>query len=53
MKPVVQLDSKDVRTIIARFLNIPITDVIPNRYNFGIVGLSAEEIDKRIKGEAE
>ena len=49
MKTTVQLESKDVRLIIARFLGIPIEDVIPNRYSFSIAGLSAEEIEKRLK----
>ena len=53
MKMTVQLDSKDVRVIIAKFLRIPVEDVIPNRYNFSIANLSAEEIVKRVKGEGE
>lgn len=48
MKTTVQLEGKDVRVIIAKFLGVPIEDVIPNRYNFSIVNLSAEEIEKRI-----
>lgn len=48
MKTTVQLDTKDVRAIIAKFLQIPVDDVIPNRYSFGIAGMSAEEIEKRI-----
>lgn len=48
MKTTVQLNTKDVRAIIAKFLQIPVDDVIPNRYNFGIAGMSAEEIEKRI-----
>lgn len=50
MKTTVQLESKDVREIIARFLKIPVENVIPNRYNFSVANLSAEEIEKRIKG---
>ncbi len=50
MKLTVQLDSKDIRIIIAKFFDIPIEDVIPNRYNFSIANLSAEEIEKRISG---
>ena len=49
MKTTVQLDSKDVRQIIAKALNVPLEDVIPNRYNFSIANLSAEEITRRIK----
>ena len=54
MKTTVQLESKDVREIIAKYLQISIENVIPNRYSFSIAGLSAEEIEKRIKaGTAE
>ena len=53
MKPTVQLDGKDVRAIIARLLGVSIEDVIPNRYNYAVVGMSAEEIEKKIKGDAE
>lgn len=48
MKTVVNLESKDVREIIAKFLGLKIEDVIPNRYSFGITGMSAEEIEKKI-----
>lgn len=51
MKTTVQLETKDVREIISRFLGIPIEDVIPNRYNFSIAGISAEEIAKKIQGK--
>ena len=50
MTTVVNLDSKDVRTIIAKFLGIKVEDVIPNRYSFGVANLSAEDIEKRIAG---
>lgn len=49
MKTTVQLDSKDVREIIAKFLDIPVEDVIPNRYSFGIANRSAEEIENKIR----
>ena len=32
MKTTVQLENKDVREIIAKFLHIPVENVIPNRY---------------------
>lgn len=51
MKTTVQLESKEVRTIIAKYLNIPLEQVIPNRYNFSVTGLSAEEIEKKIGTE--
>ena len=50
MKTTVQLESKDVRAIIARFLGISQEDVIPNRYNFSVAGMSAEEIQEKIDG---
>lgn len=49
MKTTVQLESKDVRAIIARFLGIPEEQVIPMRYNFAVEGMSAEEIKKRLE----
>lgn len=49
MKTTVQLEGKDIRAIIAKFLGIPEEQVIPMRYNFAIEGLTAEEIEKRIK----
>ena len=49
MKTTVQLESKDVREIIAKFLGIPIEDVIPNRYSFSIANKSAEEIEEAVK----
>ena len=53
MKVTVQLESRDVRMIIAKFLGIPVDDVIPNRYSFSVAGMSAEEIENRLAGEAE
>ena len=52
MKTTIQLESKDVRAIIARFLGISIENVIPNRYNFSVVGMSAEEIEKKISRDS-
>ena len=51
-RQLLQLDSKDIRQIIARFLGIPLEDVIPNRYNFSVVGLSPEEIEKKLDRNA-
>lgn len=48
MKTTVQLDSKDIREILAKFFNIPAEDVIPNRYSFSIANMSTEEIEKKI-----
>ena len=50
MKTTVQLESKDVREIIAKFIGVKLEDVIPNRYSFSVVGMTAEEIEKKIKG---
>lgn len=50
MKTTVQLENKDVREIIARFLGVPLEHVIPLRYGFAIEGMSAEEIARRIGG---
>ncbi|MBR5541919.1 MAG: hypothetical protein IKU64_06130 [Bacteroides sp.] len=48
MKTTVQLETKDVREIIAKFLGIKVDDVIPNRYSFSIANMNAEEIEKKI-----
>ena len=53
MKTTVQLESKDVRTILAKFLGVKVDDIIPNRYSFSVANMSAEEIEKKIKGDAE
>ena len=53
MKTTVQLESKDVRGIIAKFLGVRTDDVIPNRYSFSVANMSAEEIERRIKGTHE
>ena len=52
MKTTVQLESKDVREIIAKFLEIKVDDVIPNRYSFSVATMSAEEIEKKIRADA-
>lgn len=49
MKQQVTLESKEVRAIIARYMKIPVEQVIPLRYSFAIEGLTATEIEKRIK----
>lgn len=50
MKTTVNLENKDVREIIAKFLGVKLEQVIPNRYTFGVTGLSAAEIERKIKG---
>lgn len=48
MKEIVNLETKEVRIIIAKFFGIPVEDVTPNRYSFGISNLSPEEIRGRL-----
>lgn len=48
MKTTVNLENKDVRVIIARFLGVKLEDVIPNRYSFGVTNMPADEIERRI-----
>ena len=51
MKQVINLEAKDIRTIIAKFLGIPEEDVIPNRYSFSVSNMSADEIARRMEGK--
>lgn len=48
MKTQITLDSKEVKTIIAKFLGISEEQVIPLRYNFAIEGLTVEEIERKL-----
>ena len=48
MKTAVQLESKDIRLIIARFLGVPEENVIPQRYGFSVVGMTAGGIEGRM-----
>jgi len=50
MKTVINLETKDVRIIISKFLRIPEEDVIPNRYSFAVSGLTEAQILERIGG---
>ena len=50
MKPTIALDSKDVRLIVAKFLNIPIEKVIPQRYGYAVEGITADEIKEKLDG---
>ncbi len=52
MKTIVNLETKDVREIIAKYLGIPEDDVIPNRYSFGIANMTVEQIEAKLKGDA-
>lgn len=51
MKTQVTLEGKDVRKIIAKYLEIPEEKVIPLRYNFAIEGMDAAEIQKKIESK--
>lgn len=53
MKAAVNLDSKDVRAIVARFLGVPLEKVIPQRYGFAVVDVPASEIAVKIYGGEE
>lgn len=48
MKTQITLDSKEVKTIIAKFLGISEEQVIPLRYNFAIEDLTVEEIERKL-----
>lgn len=50
MKTQITLDSKEVRTIIAKFLGVKEEQVIPMRYNFAIEGMTTEQITEKLKG---
>ena len=50
MKTQITLDSKEVRTIIAKFLGVKEEQVIPLRYNFAVEGMTAEQIAEKLKG---
>lgn len=45
----VTLNGSDVRTIIAKFLGIPISAVIPMKFSYVINGLSAEEVKAKLE----
>lgn len=48
MKTQITLDSKEVRAIIAKFLDIKEEQVIPMRYNFAVEGITAEQIAEKL-----
>lgn len=48
MKQQITLEGKEVRTIIAKFLDISEDQVIPLRYNFAIEGMTIEELERKI-----
>lgn len=48
MKTTIILDTKEVRTIIAKYLGIPLEQVEQTRYSFAVAGLSESEILSKI-----
>jgi lambda repressor-like predicted transcriptional regulator len=51
MTSTINLDSKEVRKIIALFLGIPEEQVIPNRYSFSVKGMTAESISSKLNSQ--
>ncbi len=45
----VTLSGSDVRQIVAKFLGIPVSAVIPLRYSFVVNGMTAEEIKAKME----
>ena len=53
MKTTITLDSKEVRTMISRFLGIPEERVIPMRYSFAVEGMTEAEIAGKLEDDDE
>lgn len=53
VKTTITLDSKEVRTIISRFLGIPEERVIPMRYSFAVEGMTEAEIAGKLEDDDE
>ena len=49
MKSTVTLEAKEVRIIIAKFLEIKEEQVLPLRYNFAVEGMTEKEIAAKIE----
>ena len=49
MKTSVQLETKEIRAILAKALRLDEKQVVPTRYSFAIEGVPAEEVAKRLK----
>ena len=47
----VQLESKEIRRIIAEYFDIDIEKVISTKYNFAITGVPLEELERKMKKE--
>lgn len=48
MRTTVNLDLKDLREILAFVLGIPVQDITQSRYSLGVIGMDADEIERRI-----
>lgn len=51
MKTTITFDSKDLRTIIAKFFGVDESQVIPNRYSYSIEGLTIEQIKDKMESK--
>lgn len=49
MKQQITLESAELKAIVAKALNIPEKNVVQLRYSIAIEGLSAVEVEKKIK----
>lgn len=49
MKQQITLESAELKAIVAKALGIPEKNVVQLRYSIAIEGLSAEEIERKIK----
>ncbi len=49
MKQQITLESAELKAIVAKALNIPEKNVVQLRYSIAIEGLSATEVEKKIK----
>lgn len=45
----VTLDSKELRAIVAKALNIPLEKVVPQRYGIAVNGYSAEQVAELLR----
>ena len=49
MKQQITLESAELKAIVAKALNIPEKNVVQLRYSIAIEGLSAVEVEKKLK----
>ncbi len=53
MKTTIILETKEVRTIISKYLGIPLEQVEQTRYSFAVAGLTESEILSKINDNKE